>query len=132
MQMAKCICHLVFMCIFLATGEIILAQEICDNGIDDDGDGLIDLRDPDCQCRFTVINNLLQNGSFELHNHCPDIHTYDSSYNVASFWQYGTHTTDIDFYHNLICKLDSQQIMLRMPPALPLPDGNAFIAILNS
>jgi len=35
------------MCIFLASGLTTVAQEICDNGIDDDGDGLIDLRDPD-------------------------------------------------------------------------------------
>src|SRR5690625_4062503 len=26
---------------------LALSQEICDNGIDDDGDGLIDLNDPD-------------------------------------------------------------------------------------
>jgi gliding motility-associated-like protein len=132
MQMAKCICRLIFVGVVLASGLTTAAQEICDNGIDDDGDGLIDLRDPDCQCHFTLTNNLLQNGSFELYNHCPVVHTYDSSFNVATFWQYGTHTTDIDFYHNFSCDVDSQQVMLRMPPAFPLPDGNAFIAILNS
>lgn len=36
------------------------AQEICDNGLDDDGDGLIDCADPDCgsdpSCTSTVCN----------------------------------------------------------------------------
>jgi len=51
---------------FLLHGQTLLAQEICNNGIDDDSDGLVDLRDPDCQCHFVVTDNLLRNGSFEL------------------------------------------------------------------
>ncbi len=35
-------------CIFLFTAIFLHAQEICNNGIDDDGDGLIDCYDPDC------------------------------------------------------------------------------------
>ena len=30
--------------------HLMVAPEICDNGIDDDGDGYIDLFDPDCPC----------------------------------------------------------------------------------
>lgn len=33
---------------FLFTASISFSQEICDNGMDDDGDGLIDCLDPDC------------------------------------------------------------------------------------
>ena len=33
---------------FMAISSVGLAQEICDNGIDDDGDGFIDCFDPDC------------------------------------------------------------------------------------
>ena len=40
-------------------------QEICNNGKDDDGDGLADINDPDCQCHFTGNGNLWQNASFE-------------------------------------------------------------------
>jgi gliding motility-associated-like protein len=108
-----------------------MTQEICNNGTDDDGDGLIDLQDPDCQCHFTVTNNLLQNGSFELYDHCPVVYTYDSNYNVASFWQLGTHIIEADYYHNLGCSYDSGQVMLHMPPKIPLPDGAGFISILN-
>jgi gliding motility-associated-like protein len=132
MQLVKGICCFVLLSNFLLINHTGLSQEICNNGIDDDGDGLIDLQDPDCQCHFTVSNNLLLNGSFELYNHCPVVYTYDSNYNAAKFWQYGTSTAEADYYHNLHCSYDSAQIMLRMPPALPLPDGSAFISILNS
>lgn len=109
------------------------AQEICNNGIDDDSDGLIDLNDPLCQCHFKVSGNLLQNGSFESYDHCP-LYTYDKDYNNVSYWQYGTYThiNEADFYHNLTCVYDSQQVMRYMPPLLPLPDGQAFVAILNT
>jgi hypothetical protein len=32
--------------------EIAVIGEICNNGIDDDNDGLIDLNDPDCDCEI--------------------------------------------------------------------------------
>lgn len=44
------------------------AQEICNNAIDDDGDGAIDLNDPECICAGTLndgVNSLLPNRSFE-------------------------------------------------------------------
>ena len=46
-----------------------VAQEVCNNGIDDDGDGLVDLNDPDCPCNVVLnvdgIPSLLPNPSFE-------------------------------------------------------------------
>ena len=109
------------------------AQEICNNGKDDDGNGLADLYDPACQCHFTVTGNLLLNGSFELHDHCPLYYIYDQDYKIADNWEYGTYTNVAEaiFYHNLTCTADSAQVMLHMPPVLPLPDGNAFISIQN-
>ena len=36
---------------FLLCSTLLSAQiEICDNGIDDDNDSLVDLNDPDCAC----------------------------------------------------------------------------------
>ena len=32
--------------------------KICNNGKDNDGDGLFNLYDPDCQCHFTGMDNL--------------------------------------------------------------------------
>ena len=50
----------VFYILFLLlSNSIIFSQEICDNGIDDDGDGQIDLNDSDCYC----INPSLENNS---------------------------------------------------------------------
>ena len=52
---------------FLLVGPFLSAQEICSNGIDDDGDGLIDLNDKqDCSCALSsTITSLLPNPSLE-------------------------------------------------------------------
>jgi len=108
--------------IFLLHGHAVLAQEICNNGVDDDSDGLVDLHDPDCQCHFVVTDNLLRNGSFELYDHCPVNYTYISDSKIATYWQYGSRMNEAEYYHNLTCSFASLTIMLHMPPALPLPD----------
>jgi gliding motility-associated-like protein len=44
----------------------LYSQEICDNALDDDADGLIDLNDPDCTCTVPgEIPSFLPNSSFE-------------------------------------------------------------------
>ena len=45
------------------------AQEICDNGVDDDGDGLVDLLDIDCLCGDIVYAELVSD--FEEYSCCP-------------------------------------------------------------
>ncbi|PPK88869.1 gliding motility-associated-like protein [Neolewinella xylanilytica] len=52
---------------FLLLGSLLSAQEDCGNGLDDDGDGLIDLNDTvDCACGFaSAIPSLLPNPSLE-------------------------------------------------------------------
>jgi len=129
----KIITTSVLLFVLLMTNTNICAQEICNNSKDDDGDGLIDLHDPDCQCHFTVTGNLLQNGSFESYDHCPITYTYINDHNIADYWNYGSYTNInlTDFYHNLHCSYDSGQFMLKMPPVLPFPQGDAFISILN-
>lgn len=57
---------------FLPMG--LVAQEICDNALDDDGDGLVDFQDDDCTCEFIEIRSLIPNPSFENMNCCPDQH----------------------------------------------------------
>lgn len=123
---------LLFICLLLSTTGS--TQEVCNNGKDDDNDNLTDLQDPDCQCRFSVLNNLLSNGSFESFSQCPVTYSYDKEYNIASQWQYGTYTNinEAYFYHNFQCTYDSAQVMLYMPPALPIPDGKGFISISKS
>lgn len=116
-----------FLCLAGLTGH---GQEDCTNGKDDDGDGLIDLKDPDCQCRMSVTGNLFRNGSFEEFLHCPT-YLYDNDHAIARFWQMGTYTNGSEaiYYHNLACSSDSATVMKYIPPAVPLPDGNAFVSI---
>lgn len=109
------------------------SQEICDNSKDDDGDGLIDLRDPDCQCHWKAAQNLLQNPSFESFRRCPvEPYGYSNNYDATYYWQYGVETNgEVYFHHTLSCPQDSLQFMYAQPPQLPLPDGKAFISILQ-
>ena len=121
-----------FFCILLLLFSYnSFCQENCNNGKDDDGDGLIDLQDPDCQCHFNVNGNLLQNASFESFKNCPTNYSYNNDYNIIDFWQYANYTSGnvAQYYHNFLCPYDSAQVMLFIPPALPLPDGNAFVSI---
>ena len=44
---------------FLIVITNLCAQEICDNGLDDDNDGLIDLNDSDCDCEIISLESIL-------------------------------------------------------------------------
>lgn len=61
----------------------IEVTEICDNGIDDDNDGLVDIFDKDCDCQN--INNLLSNGSLSNDGVCCD-QMYVSTPNCLKGW----------------------------------------------
>lgn len=64
-------------------GEGRYMEEICNNAIDDDSDGLIDLNDPDCSCEIADLASIIPNPSFENQNCCPDDH---SQMNCAADW----------------------------------------------
>lgn len=60
----------------IAFPSALYAQvEICDNGLDDNGDGLIDLNDPDCSCSTIIYGDsaasYIRNHSFEERGCCP-------------------------------------------------------------
>jgi gliding motility-associated-like protein len=72
--------------------SICLAQENCENGIDDDGDGKIDLNDSDCACANNTISSLINNYNFEQKNYCPNDF---AQFNATSNWfSPSTATTD--------------------------------------
>ena len=48
-----------------------ILMEICDNAIDDDGNGLIDLNDPVCKCEELGPISYIPNPSFEEMDCCP-------------------------------------------------------------
>lgn len=63
------------------------SQEICNNGIDDDGDGVIDLLDSDCPCVPVPKTSLVPNHDFEDYDFCPTM--MGQLYSVAP-WMQGT------------------------------------------
>ncbi|MCF8237145.1 MAG: PKD domain-containing protein [Saprospiraceae bacterium] len=84
--------------LFIGLGNCAFAQEICTNGIDDDGDGLIDLQDPDCICNGIhpwEPSDLIVNPSFDEKTCCPP--TF-SQMDCLSDWQQGTTATS-DYMH---------------------------------
>src|SRR5690554_4815496 len=100
------------------------AQEICDNGIDDTGNGLIDLNDPECDCVGfgvpQIIPSLIPNPSFENHTCCP---TWFSHLYCADTWMQATNATT-DYFN---CGYTFNALSI---PNLFAPDGTAFVGTI--
>lgn len=109
--------------LFLLFSSIIFSQEICNNGIDDDGDGLIDLNDTEeCLCNsFVGLGSLIPNPSFEDFNCCPS--GYAELLCAETWIQASTATSD---YWN-VCGADGPEdapFDEGIPnPDFPLPGG---------
>lgn len=104
--------------VFPAT--FLSAQEICDNGIDDDGDGLVDLNDDDCSCETFMPSSLIPNPSFEEMSCCP---MNEAELTCADDWiQASTPTTD--YMHT--CGITAHPFLGFQAP-LPFPDGEGAI-----
>jgi len=89
--------------VFLLSVQLVTAQEICDNGIDDDGNGLVDLNDvAGCPCTLAQpMGSLISNGSFETQNCCPagvSQNPYDYI-NCATGWTDYMSTATVDYYN---------------------------------
>ena len=99
----------------------VTAQEICDNALDDDGDGLIDLNDEECLCTSFIESSLIPNPSFEEMTCCP---TANEMLNCAIDWiQASAPTTD--YVHTCGGFLGNTSIPAFAP--LPFPDGNGAV-----
>lgn len=96
----------------------VLDVEICDNGVDDDGDGAIDLIDPDCDCPPPAPVSFIPNPSFEDQSCCPG---NNSQMYCASTWLQGSIPTT-DFLHTC-----GWMGWPDFPPPLPFPDGEGCI-----
>ncbi|MBT8231400.1 MAG: gliding motility-associated C-terminal domain-containing protein [Saprospiraceae bacterium] len=108
------IIHLLFFFPILVIGQV----EICDNGIDDDNDMLVDLNDDDCACEVIEPISLIPNPSFEDMNCCP---RERSQLDCASMWiQASEPTTD---YIHLCDWLGWDDF----PPPRPFPDGEGIM-----
>ena len=90
----KRIIQISFLVFFSFSG---ISQEICNNGIDDDLDGLIDLNDTtDCNCKIGVLPSIIPNPSFESFSSCP---TMVSQMSRVNFWQDALANNSPDYYN---------------------------------
>ncbi len=97
------------------------AQEICNNAIDDDNDGLIDLNDDDCICEAILPASLIPNPSFEEMICCP---TDESQLNCAVSWiQASIPTTD--YVHT--CGVLANPFLVGYAAPQPFPDGQGGV-----
>jgi gliding motility-associated-like protein len=98
--------------------RLLLAEEICDNALDDDFDGLIDLNDPDCDCPIIEPESLIPNPSFEEMNCCP---LSRSQLSCATDWIQASEATT-DYLHTC-----GWMGWPNLPPPLPFPDGEGAV-----
>lgn len=97
-------------------------EEICNNALDDDADGLIDLNDPDCDCPVLEPVSLIPNPSFEEHHCCP---SGNRQLECADTWIQASEATT-DYFHR--CGYFDRE---EFPVPLPIPDGDAYIGFRN-
>ena len=111
---------LTFVSLYLCLDQDVQLQmvEICDNAIDDDDDGLIDLNDDDCTCIIIEPVSLIPNPSFEDMNCCPNNR---SQLNCADVWIQASEPTT-DYIHN--CGWGGWD---NLPPPRPFPDGEGIV-----
>ncbi|NND08287.1 MAG: T9SS type B sorting domain-containing protein [Saprospiraceae bacterium] len=110
----------ILLCFFLPDQQ--QQAEICDNGIDDDNNGLVDLQDSACDCPVAEPISLIPNASFEENDCCPQER---SSLHCSKTWIQASAATT-DYLHT--CGWIGWD---NLPVPLPLPDGAACIGFRN-
>ena len=97
--------------------------EICDDAIDNDLDGLIDLNDDDCICKSAIPSGLIPNPSFEEFTNCPRFENNLDGFAVS--WIQASPATS-DFVHTCAGFLGNPFANGAEAP-LPFPDGEGAI-----
>jgi hypothetical protein len=105
---------LIFIVLFSSTA---FTQEICDNGLDDDGDSFVDLNDVDCDCEgIEGFSTLIPNPSFDDTLCCPELGPF---LDCAEDWIEASLGTS-DYFN--VCGVTYWGDPM-IPPDFPLPDG---------
>ncbi|MFK7906450.1 MAG: hypothetical protein AB8B69_15070, partial [Chitinophagales bacterium] len=112
-------CLFTFICLLPQLG---LAQEICDNGIDDDNNGLVDINDPNCVCEVIDYQSMIPNPSFEDYSCCP---SGSGQMDCLNDWSQASAGT-IDYMN--LCGWTGEN---HFPPPFPIPDGDACLRLIN-
>jgi gliding motility-associated-like protein len=110
--------------------QSVYAQEICDNGIDDDGDGLIDLNDEECFCEgfVTTFDGIIPNPSFEDTLCCPHM---ESLVFCCEDWQQASWVGTSDYYNE--CDFTTFVGGDFVPAGPDIPDGEGWMGlVMNS
>lgn len=105
--------------ISLLSFHCVYAQEICNNGIDDDNDMMIDLNDSDCQCDLLLPSSLIPNPSFEDRTCCP---SNDRQLNCAVDWIQASSATT-DYVHTC----GTYRGNTGATPPVPFPNGEGIV-----
>lgn len=123
-----------FIFLFILTNNtFLIAQEICNNGIDDDNDGLIDLNDNDCFCNKSLDLSKIPNPSLEDRICCPK---GLEEMNCVEAWEQGSFATT-DYFNScgitsyLNGVFDKHSTIFPPFPSKPFPDGDGFAGILS-
>lgn len=106
--------------------SVSYGQEVCNNGVDDDSDGLVDLNDTaDCVCTPTVgtPTSLIPNPSFEAMDCCPS--TY-SQLNCATGWVQASDATS-DYFNTC-----GYQFPSAIAAGIGPPDGAGYVGAIVS
>lgn len=105
---------------------VATSQEICNNAIDDDADGFVDLNDSECTCEdLADTTNLIYNPSFESMDCCPSA---ENQLYCTSGWEKFNSATP-DYYNS--CGLVT--LGFDIPePSYPIPDGNGWVGLAMS
>ena len=102
------------------------AQEICNNGIDDDGDGKIDLNDEYCT---DGIFNLIRNPSFETIGGCPD--NWSKLHYAINWMQPHPTAGSTDLYHK--CGGCQHKLLgFSQQAPIPAPHGDGFAGFYDT
>ncbi len=114
-----------FLFLLICSNMAAQSQEICNNAVDDDQDGLIDLNDTaDCACygigdSSHIPSSLIPNPSFEDMDCCPQSY---SELSCATGWEQATEpTTD---YMNTCGYITNSTTVAGL---IPFPDGNGAV-----
>jgi gliding motility-associated-like protein len=115
--------------LFFCTYINLFSQEICDNGIDDDADGLVDLNDKDCDCSaydWSNIPSLIPNSDFENYIVCPSM---GGQMNRSTGWKQGGRNSDPDYFNT--CGYAGQNPSYFTPPTKGNYSGNGYVGFYN-